>query len=343
MRFVTRIVGLMLLPVLLSCGKTLVGSDPANTPQNNFQILWDEFDRYYALFEVKNVDWQALYDLYAPQVTNQTDDHTLFDIMASMLAHLDDGHVGLIAPFKGVNTRYADGRSRPESTLNLDLVKSKYLNSEFQTAGNGFFTSGQISDTIGYLHIASFSSRNGSAWVETIDPIVNEFFDHSGLIIDVRNNSGGNADNTDAIAGRFADQKRVSALLQTRNGPRHSDFTPIRERYVEPRGNKQFTKPIVVLTDRRTVSAGEYFVLAMKQLSYVTTVGDVTAGNLSHNISRELPNGWTYRISIGKWFSVDQVLYEGVGIPPDIRVAVSPSDADMEKDAVIEMAIQVLR
>lgn len=343
MRFVTRTVGLMLLPALFSCGKTLVGSDPANTPQNNFQILWDEFDRYYALFEVKNVDWQALYDIYAPQVTDRTDDHALFDLMSSMLAHLDDGHVGLIAPFKGVNTRYTDGRSQPESTLDLDLVKSKYLNSKFQTAGNGFFTSGQISDAIGYLHIASFSGRNGSAWVKTIDPIVNEFFDHSGLIIDARKNSGGNADNTDAIVGRFADQKRVSSLLQTRNGPRHSDFTPIRERYVEPTGNKQFTKSIVVLTDRRTVSAGEYFVLAMKRFPYVTIVGDVTAGHLSQIIYRELPNGWAYQISIGKWFSADHVLYEGVGVPPDIRVAVSPSDALMEKDPVIEKAIQLLR
>ncbi len=351
MRFLIRIVGLIFFSALLSCGKTLVGSDPANTPQNNFQILWDDFDRYYALFEVKNVDWQALYDIYAPQVTDQTDDRTLFDILSAMLTHLNDLHVQLDTSFAGFISGYADGR--PKGTLNLDLVKSKYLSSKFQTTGNGFFTSGQISAytladrsnayrQLGYLHIASFSDRNGSAWVEAIDPIVNEFFNHSGLIIDIRDNSGGNAENTNAIAGRFVDQKRVYALFQTRNGPRYSDFTPIRERYVEPVGNKQFTKPIIVLTDRRTESAAEHFVLAMKQFSYVTVVGDVTAGGLAHNIYRELPNGWTYRISIGKWFSTDNVLYEGVGIPPDIQVAVSPSDAEMEKDPVIEIAIQLL-
>ncbi len=343
MRFFTRTVSLILLPVLLSCGETLVGSDPANTPQNNFQILWDDFDRYYVFFQNKNVNWHALYDIYAPQVTDQTEDRTLFDILSAMLAHLNDGHVDLIAPFKSVNARYADGQPRPKGTLNLDLVKRKYLSSEFQTTGNDFFTSGQISDAIGYLHIASFSSRNGSTWVEAIDPIVNEFFDHKGFIVDLRGNSGGNSNNADTIAGRFADQKRVSALLQSRNGPRHSDFGPIYKKYVEPTGDQQLTKPITVLTDRRTASSAEYFVLAMKQFPYVTVIGDFTAGASANNIFRELPNGWIYRISVQEWFSVDHVSHEGVGIPPDIHVAVSPSDAEMEKDPVIEMAIQLLR
>ena len=343
MRFVTRTVGIMLLPALLSCGKTLVGSDPANTPQNNFQILWDDFDRYYVFFLNKNVDWQALYDLYAPQVTDQTDDRALFDILSAMLAHLKDGHVNLIAPFKSINARYTYERPQPESTLNLDLVKNKYLNSEFQTTGNGFFIFGQISDTIGYLHIASFRSVGGNLWVEAIDPIVNTFFNHRGFIIDVRNNHGGSSNNADAIAGRFADQKRVSALLQSRNGPRHSDFGSRQKKYVEPAGNKQFTKPIVVLTDRITVSSAEYFVLAMKQFSYVTVLGDFTSGASGNNIYRELPNGWIYRLSVQEWLSVDNVSHEGVGIPPDIRVAISPSDALMEEDPVIEKAIQLLK
>lgn len=59
---------------------------------------------------------------------------------------------------------YQDGRTA-YNRGDLDIVKSKYLSTGFQTTGNGFFTSGQISDAIGYLHIASFSIGNGSAWV----------------------------------------------------------------------------------------------------------------------------------------------------------------------------------
>ena len=343
MRFLTRIVFLIFFPVLLSCGELLVGSDPANMPQKSFQILWDEFDRYYALFEAKNVDWNALYDIYAPQVTDQMDDRGLFDILSAMLTHLNDVHVNLITPFERFNSSYANyPNGKPEGTLDLALVKRKYLRSDYQTTGNGVFTSGQISDTIGYVHIETFGSDTYQAWVKMIDPIVNEFIDHRGFIVDIRNNGGGHVFNVEAIAGRFADQKRLYALSQRRNGPQHSDFTPSRKRYVEPVGNKQFTKPIIVLTDRGTISGAEYFVLAMKQFPYVTIVGDFTLGGLAHPLYRELPNGWTYIISIEKTFSADHILYEGVGIPPDIHVAVSPDDIAMEKDPVIEMAIQLL-
>ena len=310
-----------------------------DAPKKNFQILWDDFNRYYVFFKSKNVNWQALYDIYAPQVTDQTDNAALFDILSSMLTHLDDGHVNLIAPFK--YSKSANRRS--EGTLNLDFVKRKYLSAEFQITGNGLFTSGQISDAIGYLHIASFGSKNGRTWVEAIDPIVNEFFDHKSLIIDVRDNGGGNSNNVDKIVGRFADQKRVSALLQWRNGPRHSDFGFIWKGHVEPAGDKQFTKPIIVLTDRKVVSSGEYFVLAMKRFPYVRTVGDTTFGALGSPLRKKLPNGWEYRIPTGKWSSADYVLYEDIGVPPDIHVAVSPADSLMERDPVIEMAIQLLK
>ncbi len=308
-------------------------------PEKNFQILWNEFDRHYVFFESKNVNWQALYDIYAPQVTDQIDNAELFDILSSMLTHLNDVHVTLTIPFRSFNS----ANKRPEGTLNLDIVKSKYLNAGFQTTGNDFFTSGQISDAIGYLHIASFSIGNGRAWVEAIDPIVNDFFDHKGLIVDVRGNNGGSSRNVDAIVGRFADQKRVSALVQRRDGSRHSDFGRVIKKYVKPAGNKQFTKPIIVLTDRQVISSGEYFVLAMKRFPYVRTVGDTTFGGQGSPTRKKLPNGWEYRVSTGRWSSADNVLYEDIGVPPDIHVAVSPLDSRMARDPVIETAIQLLK
>ena len=36
--------------------------------------------------------------------------------------------------------------------------------------------------------------------------------------------------------------------------------------------------------------------------------------------------------STGKWSSADYVLYEDIGVPPDIHVAVSPSDSVMGRD-----------
>ena len=133
-----------------------------------------------------------LYAVYSPQVTERMDDRALFDVMSAMLAHLKDGHVDLRTPFAYFNS----ANRKPLKTLDMELVKRDYLSSGFQTAGYGnfTFTYGQMSAEIGYIHIASFSSRTGRSWVDKIDPIVDRFSENKGLIIDVRNNPGGDSE-----------------------------------------------------------------------------------------------------------------------------------------------------
>jgi len=65
-------------------------------PIKNFEYLWRTFNRNYGIFGPKKVDWDALYGVYRPRVTSQTTDDELFDIMASMLGHLNDNHVLLV-------------------------------------------------------------------------------------------------------------------------------------------------------------------------------------------------------------------------------------------------------
>ena len=185
-----------------------------------------------------------------------------------MLTHLDDGHVNLIAPFKYSKS----ANRRPEGTLNLDFVKRKYLNAGFQTTGNGLFTSGQIFDAIGYLHIASFSSKNGRAWVEAIDPIVNEFFDHKGLIVDIRGNGGGNSRQCwmQGSGTLCRSKEECPRFCNGAMGLAIQILVLLWKKYVEPAGDKQFTKPIIVLTDRKVVSSGEYFVIGDETISLMS-------------------------------------------------------------------------
>jgi len=45
-----------------------------NNPVGNFEILWKTFDERYANFELKKVDWNAIYQKYRPQINAQTTD-----------------------------------------------------------------------------------------------------------------------------------------------------------------------------------------------------------------------------------------------------------------------------
>jgi len=66
-------------------------------PEKNFEELWHTFNDRYPFFELRGVDWDKQYAEYRPQVTKETDEAALFDILCRMLAPLNDGHVGLDA------------------------------------------------------------------------------------------------------------------------------------------------------------------------------------------------------------------------------------------------------
>ena len=128
-----------------------------------------------------------------------------------------------------------------------------------------------------------------------------------------------------------------------RNGPKHSDFTEPVSWYVEPGGETQFTKPIILLTSRFSQSAAETFALAMNELDHVKLLGDTTAGSYSDNPTTEMYNGWMFSFSVGDFRAADGKSYEGIGTAPDIWMVNSKEDLLQEKDRVLEKAIDLLR
>ena len=93
------------------------------------------------------------------------------------------------------------------------------------------------------------------------------------MVLDVRNNSGGNGLNLFEIAGRFADYEQPVIQSQTRNGPGHTDFTDLETWSLRPQGPFQYTRPTVVLANQFSSSAAELFVLILRTYPHVTVIG----------------------------------------------------------------------
>lgn len=90
--------------------------------------------------------------------------------------------------------------------------------------------------------------------------------------------------------------------------------------------------------NRYSYSATEDFILSMKTFSTVAAIGDNTGGGSgSRPIQRELPNGWTYRVSSMLVTGPDKVPITA-GIPPNIRVMITKTDSLNGIDPIIEMA-----
>jgi C-terminal processing protease CtpA/Prc len=99
----------------------------------------------------------------------------------------------------------------------------------------------------------------------------------------------------------------------------------------------------VLLTCDAVFSGGEVFALAIRQLPYVTILGDHTNGIFSYQLERKLPNGWEYRLSYQQYFSADMVCYEGKGVPADIELLNSTADIENGTDPLITAAHELLK
>ncbi len=162
------------------------------------------------------------------------------------------------------------------------------------------------------------------------------------MIIDVRFNQGGFDKVSSDIASRFTNQEHIAFSKKARLG---DSFTEDQIISLSPKGDFQFNQDIVLLTSPLTASAAEIFALYLKDLPYVTIVGENTNGGFSDILTHALPNGAIIGLSNEIYSDMNGVVYEGIGVGPvaENRVPFLFND-DFSKniDGGIEKAIKIL-
>ncbi len=328
---------LICLPLFMaSCEDKLFVPEPLNNPEAIFEELWSTFDTQYAPFEQRNVDWDEQYSIYRPMVNENTSDSELFEVFKQMLNSLDDGHVQMTVPNEKMYFSNIYYRTKLEDELfSLDLIENTYLTSPPKKMMEDYLTLGWIGD-IGYVY---------AEWVfvfEKTNEILDYFADAKGLIIDIRHDGGGDFTWVYSQFGRFTQEERFTHRSKTKNGPGKDDYTDWFEWYVQPEG-EYFDKPLVLLTDRYTMSAAERAAMAFKTLPNLVHMGDTTNGAHSTKIPRELPNGWIYNVVTQQIEFIDGKSYEGIGLIPDVVVENTAEEMAAGKDKQLEQAINHLK
>jgi carboxyl-terminal processing protease len=324
------------------CEKLFFDEDISNTPINSFEMFWSDFDKFYPSFGVKHINWDSVYIINRPKITDQTSGIELYNILTAMIKPFKDGHVSLVSNYGKCNSYTMP----PEYYSNMRIYPQNYLSS-FEVNNSNVSYWSVKNYNIGYICINTFNVKSKTfVYADdsflVIDDIIKLFRNKDGIIIDLRGNGGGLPANVETIVNRFTDIKRLYIKLRSKNGPGKNDYSEWTDYYIEPKGSEQFLKPVVVLTSKSTGSAAEWFTLAMKTLPNTTVVGDTTAGCFSPKVERELPNGWSFTLSSKIAVSADMVQYEGFGIPPDYTVLNSKNDLDNKRDAILEKGIEVL-
>lgn len=345
--------------LLLTFNITFGQDNRIEQPIKNFDKLWNEFNNRYANFEVKNINWIEIYQKYRPLVNENTTNDSLFKICNKMLLELKDGHVNLIQYGKNgkVIKKANDGspskflKKFPNSKQEKPNIYQLLKTTDQTLKDNGFSVVGAskkgtleyaISKEYGYLRILSMGNLPLSEYRKHTDNAVKAFQNLKGVIIDVRFNGGGDDKASFEIANRFTDKRRVAHYKRERKSGT-SEFKNLKTKYLEPAGKIQFTQPVLILTSDLTASAAEVFTMIMKQLPYVTIMGDNTNGIFSDMYDFKLPNGWLATLSHQQYFSSEMKNFEGIGIEPDIKLLNEPKNISNGKDPLIEKGIEELK
>ena len=308
-----------------------------NSPQGNFEALWKIMDEHYCFFDYKRqaygLDWNEVRARYSKRIDVTMNSDQLFEVLSEMLAEVKDGHVNLSST--GDFSRYWSWKEGYPANSS-DTLYRRYLGTDYKIASGLSYRI--LDDNIAYVRYESFQDGIGEGNLDKM--LINLMF-CQGLILDIRDNGGGNLLYAERLAARFFNERTMVGYMQHKTGAGHSDFSSLEEQWLDPSSNIRWHKPVCVLTNRGVYSAANEFVKYMKQCPTATIVGDHTGGGAGLPFSSSLPNGWSVRFSACPMYDVEKQDTE-FGISPDVRVDLLQSDLLSGEDTIIEAARAIL-
>ncbi|MCU1264414.1 MAG: hypothetical protein JWM21_732 [Acidobacteria bacterium] len=160
-----------------------------------------------------------------------------------------------------------------------------------------------------------------------------------GIVIDLRNNGGGDAQAMAEIATAFLPLATRLGQFTDRHGnvalKIETGVTPLLD---HPR-NPSVQVPIVVLANERTSSAAEIFLAALKQTAHATILGGQTCGCvLAVRTRHALPDGGELEVSELDYHTALGVRLEGAGITPDEVISATRRDIYAGRDRPLQSA-----
>jgi tricorn protease len=182
----------------------------------------------------------------------------------------------------------------------------------------------QSEGTIGYVHLSSLISEDFSEWVRQYYPVHNR----DGLILDIRNNTGGNISSW--ILNRL--MRKAYTYISTRG---HKDSWNMQYAF---RGH------IVLLVNEYTMSDAEELMDGFRQLKLGTIIGSRSWGGRIFIYIRPLLDNGAVSLPFHEHYFANQTWpSENWGVEPDIQVDNLPYETYNGEDAQLDRAIKHLK
>jgi len=98
----------------------------------------------------------------------------------------------------------------------------------------------------------------------------------------------------------------------------------------------------VVLVDHDSSSGAEILAAALQEAGVATLVGSTTAGNVGVATQIRLPDGSVLQVTEQRFVSPNGAQLDGVGVTPDVAVAMTDEDLENDRDPQLGKALEMI-
>jgi hypothetical protein len=212
-----------------------------------------------------------------------------------------------------------DGINAQENGLmkeyNIFLGKSNH--NALESLSNKNFVN-EYAENIIYISLKNFSDENLSVLIKELKERGTE---NKIIILDLRDNLGGNVEITSNYADIFLEKGMIIASCKSR-----TDTVIFRSK----NDRKIVAKRLFLIVNEETMSSAEMFSLALREnLSNTLIVGEKTAGKGFGMVERHLSDGHGYYLINMEWYSPLNNNITDLGIQPDVEIDASKEAHDI--------------
>jgi carboxyl-terminal processing protease len=245
------------------------------------------------------------------------------------IAQVTKGIMGRIygAPDTEVSIAYLDERGEKREKK---ITRAQRSGTAVGPKGMFFFAlefeAKRLDNEVGYIRLNTLQPE----FATRISNAIKSMGNLSGMIIDLRGNSGGEIERMPDL---FLAEKTLLYLRKTRSGEAKIFSDPPKDVY---------KGPLVVLIDVTSSSASELFAACLQASGRAKVAGDRSPGAVLESDNKIFPNGGVFMHPVAQLSTPDGTVLEGHGVIPDIEVGLKREMLLKGIDSQLDSAVKYI-